>query len=144
MTVGNRVKIIIAIAGLISVVIGLGLQFLKPISYIETQGIIDRIEIRNTSQQGQQYKYDVYITYFVDDQEYNELLGYYSPDYTEGMTVRVYYDPADPEIIHGDDMSFSLYYVVVGLLLLWLALCLVILPSSKPRQKARKSLKNNE
>ena len=57
--------------------------------------------------------YIVIVSYKADGSEYTSRLDSYSPSYKEGKTIDVFYDPADPSIVHGGN-GMGIYALVVG------------------------------
>lgn len=64
---------------------------------IDTTGVITEIT-RYRDSDGDS-SYDVYVSYYVDDEKYNSVLNSYSSSFYEGKEINIYYDKTNPRKI---------------------------------------------
>ena len=83
--------------GIILVVFGIILLGIKTDNFVETTGkIISVVECPRTDVE-EAVQYDVKVTYTADGKEYTTTWNNMSGNYKTGETVKVYYNPEDPE-----------------------------------------------
>ncbi len=68
-------------------------------TFIETTGVITRIERVERVGNDREYDYFTYVKYTVDGKEYESELGEYSASFKEGAELKIKYDPNDPNTI---------------------------------------------
>lgn len=78
---------------------GIYMQFFQTKGFIETEGVITRIE--STSHKGKK-RHTAYVSYTVDDQSYEGRSNVYKATYKEGKTIKIFYDPEDPNTFKAD------------------------------------------
>lgn len=93
----------------------------------QVTGVISHIEsYRDTSLSDSSTKvHDVYVTYTVNGQEYECMLGYYDSSMFAGQEIEIFYNPENPAEIKGKDgvtniilPLFGLVFLVIGLVLI--------------------------
>ena len=92
----HLVLIVVSIFCLVLVIIGIVIQinnsnYLK--TALTTDAVITRIDSERT---GDTESYDVYITYNVNNVEYDGVLGLYYTGMHTGQIIQIYYDPENP------------------------------------------------
>ena len=116
------IVVVMLLAGLFCLGYGAYTAFFQNKGLVETTGVIERInaiDLGYTDDDNHEvYEYEVYVTYSVDGVERTSLSDYYEPSYEEGMQVKVFYDPAQPDVIHGDAKGFGVYMIVFGVVML--------------------------
>ena len=114
----KKTTLILAIVfGVILFGIGLYLSFFQTRGFVRTTAKIEQIEETwtGTDEDGHdQYDHEVWVSYTVDGVTRQGKLDTYSSDYEVGKRVRIYYDPADPEKIHGDSRKLGMVLWIAG------------------------------
>ena len=114
----RKTTLILAIVfGLILFGIGLYLSFFQTRGFIRTTAKIEQIEETwtGTDEDGRdQYDHEVWVSYTVDGVTRQSRLDTWSSDYEVGKRIRIYYDPADPEKIHGDSRKLGMVLWIAG------------------------------
>lgn len=106
-------KILPLLLGLACLGGGIYMKFFEHNGLQETTAVIERIEtVYHGTERDDEH--DVYVKYTVDGTEYHSRSDYYAEGYEEGKTVRIWYDPSDPGVIHGDSENFGIYVLCVG------------------------------
>lgn len=118
-----KVNLIMIVAGILVFLVGFAQQMLNK-AFIESATptsayVTDVTKHRNTSTRKtgrSKYSYTAYITYTVDGVERNAAIKSGAASLSEGSTITVYYDPADPSDVR---TTYSANYNTgfVGLLL---------------------------
>ena len=101
------------ILGLACLGCGIYLKFFEHNGLKETTAVIEKIDITYHGTERND-EHDVYVKYTVDGTEYHSRSDYYAQDYEEGKTIRIWYDPKDPQTIRGDSENFGIYMLCVG------------------------------
>ena len=113
--------LIVLLLGIGGIVLGCYLLFFENRGYKETTAVIQQIDKTyiGTDEDGDsEYDYDVYVKYTVGDKEYDHrLLNYYQSGYKKGKNIRIYYNPKNPEDIHGDGGIFGFICLGVGVVM---------------------------
>lgn len=117
---GNKaVKIVMSIfliVGIIFVALGFFIwndtkNFMK--NAIKTEATITRINERYHGDGDSDY--DVYVSYFVDGNSYNEELNTYNSSMREGKKITIYYNPDNPkEIMSSDSSIIVIIFLIIG------------------------------
>jgi len=104
--------------GMFFFIIGLFIcyKLIDPKGKIETKGIISDIE---KIKSGNEYKYNVYVKYIVEDKEYISSLNLYSSDYYIGKEINIYYLEDNPTKI-GSKIGDYLFLIFPGLGLIFI------------------------
>lgn len=114
----RKTTLIIAIVfGVLLFAIGIYLSFFQTRGYARTTAIIDRIEEtwRGTDADGSdEYDYEVWVTYSAEGKTYSGELDTYNSSYKVGKRIRIYYDPENPEKIHGDSRKLGMILWIAG------------------------------
>lgn len=114
----RKTTLIAAMAiGILICVLGVYLSFFETRGFVRTTAIIDRIDQTwsGTDADGvDEYDYDVWVTYSAEGKTYSGELDTYSSGYEVGKRIRIYYDPANPEKIHGDSRKLGFILAVAG------------------------------
>lgn len=113
----RKTSIYLFFFGIVILVIGIYMNFFEGRGYIETTAVIDHID-ETYSGGDNDTEYDVYVNYTVDGKDYQSRSDYYSPSYKEGKEIKIYYNPDNPQQIHGDSKGFRIYILVVGVVIL--------------------------
>ena len=103
--------------GLATLCFGVYMRFFENNGYVKTTAIITQIDETYTgtdSDGHSEYDYDVYVDYTVDGKEYHGKSDLYQSNYEEGKEITIYYNPENPEEIHGDGKTFGLYLMIAG------------------------------
>lgn len=99
-----------AFIGLVLFVIGFLFQFSNK-NYIETTGVISNIEEEHN---GSATGHNTFVTYTVDGITYTGVLDVSSSTDSIGKEVKVFYEPSDPQRIHGDMKPFVIGFMAIG------------------------------
>lgn len=96
--------ILMTIVGVIIIVMGIRIkednaEYIKRAS--TTEAIITNIEIEDED------NHNVYITYNVNNVEYNEVLGEYNSGMSVGQVIEIYYDTENPSDCRGKITDFA-------------------------------------
>ena len=81
--------------GIILIVFGIVLMNFRNENYVETTGKVTAVT-EDVTDQDDQPQYDVKLTFSVDGKEYEAEFTGLGSKYSEGDSIKVYYDPADP------------------------------------------------
>ena len=108
-------KIMPLILGVLVFGFGTYMKFFEHGGMKQTEAVIERIDITYWDSE-RNNEYDVYVAYTVDGTEYHAKSDYYSQGYEEGKTIRIWYDPSNPENVHGDSENFGIYMMCAGAL----------------------------
>lgn len=112
----KRVHILMSIIGVMIIIMGIWVQinntkYLKTAS--TTEAVITKIE-RDIDDD-----YEVYITYNVDNVNYNGVLGEYSSGMRTGQKITIYYNPENPSDCRGKSTDFA-GLLCVGFGIVWI------------------------
>lgn len=113
--------VLLLVGGISSIAFGCYTAFFEKNGYESVSAVITKIdeyEIAVNEDNTPEYQYDVYVKYRVNDQEYDGKLDYFEDGYKKGKEIQIFYDPSNPEKIHGDSKNFGIYLIVVGLILI--------------------------
>ena len=105
------------VIGLISLGIGIYMTFFETNGFKPATAVIDHVDetwVGTTGDEGSEYEYDVYVKYTVDGKDYYGRSDFYAPGYEAGKEIKIYYNPENPEEIHGDAKGFGLYLMILG------------------------------
>ncbi len=108
----KKTQIIAAVVGVLICGMGLYLSFFETRGFVATTAVIDRIE--ETWSGSEDTDYDVWVSYSAEGRSYYGELDNYSSSYHEGKRIKIYYDPQNPERIHGDSRKFGMILWIVG------------------------------
>ena len=108
----RETALLLMVAGVLVLAFGCYMTFFETKGYVETMAVIERID-RFTSGTDET-EYHVYVSYSVNGKTYNGMSDYYSAGYREGQEIKIFYNPDDPEQIHGDAKNFGIYLMVLG------------------------------
>lgn len=103
------------LGGLAFGAIGIYLLFMETKGFIKTTAVITRIESRRN---GKHMHHDVYVEYDIDGKIYSGKCDTYSSSYREGREIPIYYDPNDPNRIHGESKKWGVFTLLIGICLL--------------------------
>ncbi|MCR4690825.1 MAG: DUF3592 domain-containing protein [Lachnospiraceae bacterium] len=115
------VKVIFILSGVICSLLGVYLKFFQTKGFRSTTAVIDHIEedYRGKDAEGvADYRHIVYVNYEVNGIAYQGESDYYESGYREGSRIKIFYDPANPQIIHGDSGKSALIALLVGPILI--------------------------
>ena len=114
----KKTTLILAIViGLALCGLGIYLNFFQTKGFAVTAAEIEEIEETYTGTDADghdEYRYDVTVSYSVNGTSYRGKLDTYSSNYEVGKRVRIYYDPQDPEVIHGDSKLVAKIFIFIG------------------------------
>ena len=105
------------VVGVLVLAFGCYLAFFETKGYVATTAVIDRIEEYESGTDADgftEYDHDVYVTYSVNGNVYTGKSDYYSGGYREGQEIKIFYNPDNPEQIHGDSKNFAIYLMALG------------------------------
>ena len=111
---GIKFKYFAMIMAVICIIAGVYLTFFSNAGYAKTTGTILSIVEEPGVTSDDDSDYVVTVGYDVDGTHYESTLDTYSPNYKEGKTVDVLYDPKDPSVAHGQSRGMGIYALVVG------------------------------
>ena len=131
---------LLMLLALVAVAAGVYTGFFATKGFESTTATIARIEEDETfvSADPKDKNYIAYVTYTVDGKKYTEALDSYSPSFAVGKEVKVKYDPADPATVRDASLGFSLYLILIGVVLIAVAL-FTIVKNSRQRQEAKET-----
>lgn len=118
------------------VFLGVGIFFtVRNKNYVETTAVITDIQTRGA---GDDEDHDVYVSYNVDGQEYSALSDTYSSTYFEGKEISVFYNPDNPQEIHGDSKLLGIIMMAVGgvLMAITVIIFVVVIVAAKAGSRA--------
>ena len=98
-------------AGALALAFGCYLMFFETKGYVATTATIERIEEHWT---GDDTTYEVYVRYTADGSVYHGKSDVYSAGYREGKQIKIFYNPNNPEQIHGDSQNMGIYLIILG------------------------------
>ena len=113
----RRGVLLFVLAGIAMFVYGIYTIFFENRGYVKTDAVIMHIEeIWNGSDESgmDDYSYISTVVYEVDGKEYSNELHYYQDGYKEGKTIKIFYNPNDPNDIHGDTKGMGIYLLIAG------------------------------
>ncbi|MBR4111754.1 MAG: DUF3592 domain-containing protein [Ruminiclostridium sp.] len=93
----------------------------------QVTGVISHIESHREHHMdgGNTTVHDVYVTYIVNGQEYEQQLGYYDSTMFAGQEIEIFYNPENPAEIKGKDGITNIILPLFGLVFLVIGLALV-------------------
>ncbi len=107
-----------------------------------TEAVITSIERSYTGKRNnRKTTHKVYVSYTVDGEEYETLLGYYTRSMKSGDTVTVHYQESDPNKIMVK--NYTVEYILIPLSAFFLILDVGIFTVSLKRKKREKYLREN-
>ena len=110
-------QVIAAVIGVVIFAVGIYLSFFETKGFLTTTAVVDRIEEtwNGTDADGvNDYDYDVWVSYSINGRTHQGELDTYNSSYQEGKRIKIYYDPENPERIHGDSRKFGMILWVAG------------------------------
>ena len=118
-TLENLIWILFFIIGLLFTVIGavIGVNTLNYENKVDTMGTITRIEYY-TDIDGDRLE-NVYVSYYVEQKQYESKLTGYSSDFYEGKEINIYYDKNNPNEIGVKSLDL-LFLIFPGIGLIFL------------------------
>ena len=126
------------VIGVILFGVGLYFSFFETRGFVRTSAKIEQIEETwtGTDEDGHdQYSYEVWVSYTVDGVTRQGQLDTYSSDYKVGKWIRIYYDPANPERIHGDSRKLGMILWIAGPVLAAVSAVTLVRDSRKKEEK---------
>lgn len=108
---GNTNALAFMAAGLLMLAFGFYLMFFETKGYEKTTAVIERIEEYGSLDDEM---HDVYVRYSVNGNTYDGMLDYYSPGYQVGKEIPIYYNPDNPEQIHGESRGMQIFLIAAG------------------------------
>ncbi len=134
----RKTTLILAIVfGVILCGIGLYLSFFETKGFVKTTAVIESIEETWTGTDADgydQYDHEVWVTYKADGAERRGRLDTYSSGYEVGKRIPIYYDPADPEKIHGDSRKLGMILWIAGPVLAAVSAVTLVRESKKEKE----------
>ena len=95
-----RREVIFLLLGLLFLGVGVYVTFFLTRGYVATTAVIERVElVPGTVDEADTYK--PYVRYSVDGSIYHAWSDVSSSSYREGKRIKIFYNPANPEEIHG-------------------------------------------
>ena len=139
----NRIFVfaVAVLLGFAALAAGIYMTFFERRGFKETTAVIEKIDeiYDGTDEDGMtRYRYDVYVVYTVDGKEYHGVSDFYSGTYKEGKRIKIFYNPDDPEQIHGDSFGAGIYCMIIGPVLIAVPLIIFIrdrMTTKKMREK---------
>ena len=101
--------------GILALIVG-SASMVKRSKYIEVEATITSIEEEYNTYEDQFY-YTTFVKYQADGREYEEEIGYHEPDFAEGQTIEIRYNPDNPAQIEAASLGFLLYLLILGAIL---------------------------
>ncbi len=115
---GKKQFLLFAIVmGLISLGFGIYIVVFEAQGFKTTTAVIDHVDETWTGTDADgisEYTYDVYVDYTVDGKQYHGRSDFYADGYEAGKEIKIYYNPENPEEIHGDAKGFGIYLIILG------------------------------
>jgi hypothetical protein len=118
-----------ALIGIAMIVYGLWTVFFENRGYIKTDAVIMHIEeiFNGMDEDGtDDYSYIPTVAYKVDGKEYVNDLHFYVDGYEEGKTIQIFYNPSDPNDIHGSTKGMGIYLIGAGAFLILAAVYTIL------------------
>ena len=89
--------------------------------------------------------HEVYVSYYVGEEEYVNMLEYYSEDMKEGQKIKIYYDKNNVKKISCDSIDkYNIIYYFIGPLLIFIGLFMRIVTKLSDILEERKERKEQE
>ncbi len=135
-TLENLIWILFFIIGLLFTVIGavIGVNTLNYENKVDTMGTITRIEYY-TDIDGDRLE-NVYVSYYVEQKQYESKLTGYSSDFYEGKEINIYYDKNNPNEIGVKSLDLLfLIFPGIGLIFLIIGATGLLVKINKKRRK---------
>ena len=129
-----------ALFGIIFIIIGIFLcvDVLNYENKEETIGVIEQISFHNENDGNTTY--DIYVSYTIDQKDYQSVMHNYSSDFYEGKKITIYYDKDNPEMIGIKSLDL-LVLIFPGLGLIFFSIGGIGLYRKFHRKKTTKKLK---
>ena len=109
------IQIIFSILGIFLAIYGITLQ-INHFKYVKdastTDAIITQIDTYRSVDDYNTLNTDVYVSYAVDNIEYNEKLGDYYYGMNEGQEIQIYYNPQNPSDCRSTHIFFSGFLLI--------------------------------
>lgn len=115
------VLVITVLFGFLSLGLGIHTMFFQNKGYVKTTAVIDHVDKTVTGYDNhhhEEYDYQVFVNYTVDGTDYQSESDYYQNGYEAGKEIAIYYNPSNPQQIHGDSKGFGLYMIILGPILI--------------------------
>ncbi|MBO7403395.1 MAG: DUF3592 domain-containing protein [Clostridia bacterium] len=114
----QALRILAIVIGVLALGYGVFVTFFERNGYIKSTAVIEQIEETFTgvdSEGGSDYAYDVYI-YFstTDGRTVHTKADNYKNSYTVGKRIPIWYNPDNPEQVHGDNRLLGVILMIVG------------------------------
>ena len=98
----------------------------------ETDAVItdihkERVRRRSGGKTRTRVQHTVTVKYNVDDKDYTTTLNYYTSNMHEGGTVKIYYDPENPEYSMTDPKISNIVLTVLGCIFLLVGLVMLLM-----------------
>ena len=109
--------IVVAVIGVLALAFGIYLRYFETRGFVKTTAVIERIDENylGTDADGHDdYQYDVYVMYSADGKTYHGRSDTYSAGYKEGKRIPIYYNPENPEEIHGDSRILAVACMIAS------------------------------
>lgn len=127
---GKRITLLCFILmGVLSLGFGSYLLFFQNRGYVKTTAVIDHVDKTFTGydeDNHEEYDYQVYVNFTVDGTDYQAQSDYYQNGYDAGKEITIYYNPANPQQVHGDSKGFGIYLMILGPILILVGIFLLI------------------
>ena len=114
-------------------IFGIHLTFFSNKGLKKTDALITRIDeiYLGHDEDGDDYDYEVYVQYKEKRKKYIDArLDTFEGSYKEGKTIKIYYDPADPSVPHGETKGMGIYLMIAGPVIFLIGL-FILLKSSR-------------
>lgn len=137
-TLENLIWILFFVIGLVFTIIGvvIGANTLNYENKVDTIGTITRIEYY-TDIDGDRLE-NVYVSYYVEQQQYESKLTGYSSDFYEGKEIDIYYDKNNPNEIGVKSLDLLfLIFPGIGLIFLIIGATGLLVKINKKRRKKK-------
>ena len=128
-----------AVLGVLALAFGIYLRYFETRGFVKTTAVIERIDetYLGTDADGHaDYQYDVYVEYYAKGKTYHGKSDIYSAGYKEGKKIPIYYNPENPEEIHGDSRNFAVACMLLGPIVTAGSMFMLIRERKKEKEQA--------
>ena len=143
----KRTLILVIVIGIALCGLGIYLFFFETKGFLATTATIEQIEETFTgvdSDGHDEYRYDVTVSYSVGGKTLHGKVDTYSSSYKVGKQIRIFYNPENPEVIHGDSRLLGKIFIFVGPAVSALAAYALVKELRKKEENSTDSFRQNE
>ena len=105
--------------GIIFAGVGVFMAFINGKGFKETEAVITEVReiYEGTDEDGPNYRYEVFVKFTAGGKEYNTKSDYYQAGYVEGKTIKVFYNPENPNEVTGNSKGLGIAFMIAGVVI---------------------------